>query len=179
MANKYHQMAAKCKRQDPKYQVLGSFSRDRSIKSKKRGEFALGEFYHLRQHAPRSINCLQVILPVFQVREDQTPVTSLDGGIFCAMSQAFRSASSQNFCFAFNGGQYLHNEGGGAEINTTLSSIKLLFVSNFFFLSTEMYSPCCAKQEKEKSDNLGFSPDSATEGCDLEPVSYLRLILYL
>ena len=133
MANKYHQMAAKCKRQDPKYQVLGSFSRDRSIKSKKRGEFALGEFYHLRQHAPRSINCLQVILPVFQVREDQTPVTSLDGGIFCAMSQAFRSASSQNFCFAFNGGQYLHNEGGGAEINTTLSSIKLLFVSNFFF----------------------------------------------
>lgn len=58
------------------------------------GEFALGEFYHLRQHAPRSINCLQVILPVFQVREDQTPVTSLDGGIFCAMSQAFRSVSS-------------------------------------------------------------------------------------
>lgn len=170
MANKYHQMAAKCKRQDPKHQLLGSLSRDRSIKFKKRGEFALGEFYHLRQHAPRSINCLQVTLPVFQVREDQTPVTSLDGGIFCAMSQAFRSASSQNFCFAFNGGQYLHKGGLKSTPHHQVSKC---------FLSTEMYSPCCAKQEKEKSDNLGFSPESATEGCDLEPVSYLRLILYL
>lgn len=67
--------------------------------------------------------------------------------------------------------------GGGNQHHTV--KYQIAFCINYFFLSTEMYSPCCAKQEKEKSDNLGFSPDSATEGCDLEPVSYLRLILYL
>lgn len=143
----HHQMAAEGQCQDHKGepgQVLSSLSRDLSIKSGKRGEFALGEFYHLRQCTPRSINHLLVMFPLFHWREDCsrllqshqreehfTPLARWYSGLSLAKKQKKNfQLMVDNTCMSEK-----------CKQNIILSNIKLL--------STEMCSPHCTMQERK------------------------------